>query len=86
MRADGLRRRVEPGVWPDGFASGGRNRRALLVLSSLRGIKPKQLLELAQRERTAVACLAAIRAGDGGSDDDQEFARQADPTDRKSVV
>ena len=79
MRADGAPLRVEPGAWPHGFAAGPENRRALLVLASLRGIKPKQLLLLALRERTAARCLAAIRRGDAGSDGDQEFAREADP-------
>lgn len=65
-------------VWPAGFASGPRNRRALLILSALRGLTPRKLLELARREGTAEACLSRVIAGRAGSDADTEFARKAD--------
>lgn len=64
--------------WPAGFASGPRNRRALLVLTALRGFSPRKLLELARREGSADACLTRVAAGRAGSDADTEFARGAD--------
>jgi DNA processing protein len=51
----------------------------LLVLMSLRGLAPRALLELAEREGTAEACLAAVRRGDAGSAADRAFARTLDP-------
>jgi len=65
-------------TWPAGFASGPRNRRALLVLSTLRGLSPRKLLELARREGTAEACLSRVIAGRAGSDADTDFAKGAD--------
>lgn len=65
-------------VWPAGFAAGPRNRRALLVLSALRGLSPRKLLELARREGSADACLTRVIAGRAGSDADTEFARGVD--------
>lgn len=46
---------------------------------ALRGISPIKLLEVADREKTAVATLEAIRGGRAGSDADREFARGVDP-------
>lgn len=68
-----------PPGFPAGFADGAGAREALLVLSSLRGIKPYQLHELAWAEGTAEAILAAIRAGRAGSEADQAWARTLDP-------
>ena len=65
-------------TWPAGFASGPRNRRALLILSGLRGLSPRKLLDLAGREGTAEACLSRVIAGRAGSDADTEFAKRAD--------
>lgn len=65
--------------WPPGYAAGEENRRALLVLASLRGIEANALLALAARERTAAASLAAIRARAAGSEADQHHARILDP-------
>lgn len=67
------------GPWPEGFARGRGNRRALLVLSALRGLTPRRLLELAGREGSAAACLAAVRAGRAGSAADRRFAGEVDP-------
>lgn len=66
----------QPQGWPSGFFSGARNRGALLVLSALRGLKPRQLLALAHRKGTAESCLGAIRSGRAGSAADQVFARE----------
>jgi DNA processing protein len=71
--------RDRPAGWPEGFADGRANRRASLVLSALRGITPLKLLELAHREGSAFACLAAICTGRAGSEGDREFAREMDP-------
>ena len=68
-----------PSKWPEGFSRGSRNRRALFVLMSLRGIEPRKLLQLATRERTASACLTAIRAGRAGSPADHLHAASIDP-------
>lgn len=65
-----------PRWWPEGFADGLANRRAMLVLSSLRGLTPRKLLLLTDRFGSASACLAAIRAGRAGSDGDQRYARE----------
>lgn len=65
--------------WPDGFARGRADRRALLVLACLRGLSPRKLHELAAREGTASACLAAVRGGRAGSRADSHHARALDP-------
>ncbi|HET7236160.1 MAG TPA: DNA-processing protein DprA [Actinomycetota bacterium] len=66
-------------AWPDGFAEADQDRRALLVLVSLRGITPRRLLELAVRSGTASAALAAIGRGEAGSEKDRAFASALDP-------
>jgi DNA processing protein len=68
-----------PDSWPPGFARGSENREALLVLSALRGLTPRRLLWLADRERTASACLEAVRRGHTGSVADRSFARTLQP-------
>jgi DNA processing protein len=65
-------------VWPDGFASSREDRRALLVLSALRGTTPRGMIELAIRTGSAAASLAEIREGRAGSPNDQAFARALD--------
>jgi DNA processing protein len=70
-----------PSRWPQGFVDGEADRTALLVLMALRGISPIKLLEVADRERTAVATLEAVRRGRAGSVADREFARGLDPDD-----
>lgn len=67
-----------PGRWPDGFVGGPDDRRALLVLTALQGLTPRKLFELARREGTASACLAAVRAGRAGSEGDRRFAAALD--------
>ena len=64
--------------WPEGFASGERNRSALLVLSALRGLTPRRLLEVARRERTAARTLTAITRGVAGSQNDRRVAAGLD--------
>ena len=81
MRDDG-----GPQRWPTGFADGPANRRALLVLMSLRGLTPRGLLGIAERERTAEACLATVRRGDAGSAADRAFAHALDPSEIEAAV
>lgn len=66
-------------VWPEGFAASARDVDALLVLSGLRSITPRRLIEVAVQRGTASATLAWIRAGKAGSGNDQYFARELDP-------
>lgn len=75
-----------PTRWHPGFADGRANRRALLVLTALRGITPRQLLEVADREGSASACLAAVKAGRAGSTADREIARELDPAAIEAAV
>jgi DNA processing protein len=66
-------------AWPAGFLRTERDRRAALVLSSLRGITPRKLLEVARARRSASATLAAIERGDAGTDNDRAVAAALDP-------
>src|SRR5207248_2822033 len=75
---DGDKRSDAPECYPIEFAASREDRRALLVLAALRALTPRRLLALADRERTASACLAAVRGGRAGSDADQRFARAMD--------
>lgn len=64
--------------WPDGFATDRTDRRALLVLSALHGITPRQLLALAIGHGTASRVLAEIQGGRAGGDGDRAFANELD--------
>ena len=66
-------------AWPPEFARTRPDRRALLVLASLQGIRPRRLLELAARLGTARACLAAVVEGREGTEADQRWAGTIDP-------
>lgn len=66
-------------AWPDGFGTGRDDRRALLVLSALRGITPRSLIAVARERGSASATLGWIRDGRAGSENDQVFARSLDP-------
>jgi DNA processing protein len=61
-------------VWPDGFGAGEEDRRALLVLSALRGITPRNLLQVALERGSAAGTLAWIARGQAGSERDRAFA------------
>jgi DNA processing protein len=61
-----------PRGWPDGFGRGA-DRDAVVQLSTLRGILPRDLHRLAWREGTAAACVAAIRAGRAGTPGDRSW-------------
>jgi DNA processing protein len=75
-----------PRGWPTGFAATERDRSALLVLASLRGITPRRLHALAWRTGSAAACLSAVRSGPVASAADRELARRVDPADVWSRV
>jgi DNA processing protein len=75
-----------PSKWPEGFSEGSRNREAMFVLMSLRGIEPRKLLELATREGTASACLAAVRDGRAGSPADRLHAGSIEPEAVEAAV
>jgi DNA processing protein len=75
--------------WPARFAATPEDRSALVVLLGLAALTPRRLLELAATRRTAAACLAAVRAGQAGSEGDRTAAAAADPdrvTERLSDV
>ena len=63
-------------TWPHEFISSPEDRRALLVLLSLPSLTARRLLEMADRLRTATACLSAIRDGREGSQGDGTRARK----------
>ena len=67
-----------PRGWPAGFGL-GVDRPGLVVLTTLRGIRPRHLHELAWREGSAARCVVAIRAGRAGTDGDREHLRRVDP-------
>jgi DNA processing protein len=68
-----------PTVYPAGFAVSPQDRRAVLVLSALASMTPRKLLELADREGSAAACLEAVLAGRAGSPGDREWAPKVRP-------
>ena len=69
-----------PTGWPEGFGETHEERRAIAVLSSLRGI-PRKLHRLCWSEGTATAALDAIRAGRAGSDADRAHASASSAED-----
>ena len=81
MPAEGRRR-----GWPPGFFEGEANRRASIVLSSLRGITPRRVHELGWREGSAAAARTVIAAGGVGSAADAAFARELDAVQVRGAV
>lgn len=73
-RDDGAEIQARP-TWPDAFVTTNEDLRAVLVLSGLRGITPRKLIDVADECGSAAATLAAIRQGSTGSENDREFAR-----------
>jgi len=91
MRFDALSGTAAPGVcrahaWPDGFGRTRAERSALLVLASLAGILPRDLVRVARREGSAVACLDAVRSGDLGSETDRLVAAEIDRRDVEAAL
>jgi len=68
-----------PRGWPPGFGAGHGERRALLTLSELRGLRPLKLHAMAWQRGTAAGCLDAVRAGELGSAGDREWLPSVDP-------
>jgi DNA processing protein len=68
-----------PTGWPPGFGVDPEERRAVLLLSTLRGITPRTLHRLCWQEEHASSALSAIRAGRAGSDGDREHLADVDP-------
>jgi DNA processing protein len=77
---------VAADAWPPEFASTAEDRRAVLVLSSLLGMTPRKLIEIARKSRTASATLAWIREGRAGSDNDVAFANELDAREIERAV
>jgi len=65
--------------WPRGFADGPANRDALLLLTGMRGLTPRAVVELADRFGTAQRCLSAVVSRHRGSDADRQYAAETDP-------
>ena len=64
-----------PNAWPRAFLRTRADRDAALVLTALRGITPRRMLEGARRARTAGALLRRIVDGETGSANDAVVAR-----------
>ena len=73
-------------VWPDGFDATKEDRRALFVLSGLRGITPGRLIALAAERGSAAATLERIARGEAGSEKDGAFARSLRPEDIEAAA
>jgi len=69
---------VRPGEWPPGFGRGPAERDALLVLSHLGSVPPRDLHALAWRCRSARGCVAAVAAGQIGSPADRAMSAALD--------
>jgi DNA processing protein len=65
--------------WPPGFVLEAEDRRALVRLTALRGITPRNLHRLAWDVGSARACVAAVRSGRAGSDADRSRIDAVDP-------
>lgn len=72
--------------WPPGFGSGPDERRAILTLSELRGLRPLSLHTAAWRTGSAEGCVAAVRAGDLGSARDRQWLERLDPSVTEAAV
>lgn len=69
-----------PRGWPPGFGADRKERRALLTLSELRGLRPLRVHAAAWRTGSAEGCVDAVRAGVLGSPRDREWLRRVDPS------
>ncbi|MEA2550930.1 MAG: processing protein [Actinomycetota bacterium] len=83
MRGDAAEGRenqdVAPPGYPSGFGEGPAERDALMILSTLRGISPRQLHGLAWEVGCARACVGKIGSGRAGSAADRDWIGAADP-------
>jgi DNA processing protein len=67
-----------PTGWPRAFGVDPQERRAVLLLSTLRGITPRTIHRLCWHEERASLALSAIRAGRAGSDGDRQHLADVD--------
>ena len=67
-----------PTGWPPGFGAEPDERRAVLLLSTLRGITPRTLHRLSWQQERASSAISAIRAGRAGSDGDRRHLADVD--------
>jgi DNA processing protein len=65
--------------WPEDFAVATDDRDAALVLSALRGLTPRRLLEVASVHGRASRVLAEVREGRVGGRADRALANELDP-------
>jgi DNA processing protein len=75
-----------PKGWPPGFGSGPEERRAILTLSELRGLRPLAVQAVAWRTGSAQRCVRAVRAGDLGSTRDRAWIEGVDPSATEAAV
>jgi DNA processing protein len=68
-----------PRGWPPGFGRGEDERRALLTLAELRGLRPLLVHATAWTSGSARGCVDAVRAGRLGSAGDRTSLPQVDP-------
>lgn len=81
-----MRDEPPPRGWPAGFGSGPDERRAILTLSELRGLRPLAVHATAWSAGSAVGCVAAVRAGRLGSARDREWLERVDPAATEAAV
>lgn len=68
-----------PRGWPPGFGAGGGERRAILTLSELRGLRPLAVHAQAWESGSGRGCIESVRRGRLGSDGDREWLPRIDP-------
>ena len=68
-----------PRGWPPGLGQGEGERRAILTLSELRGLRPLSLHAEAWETGSAAGCVESVRRGRLGSDGDRGWLRSIEP-------
>lgn len=68
-----------PRGWPPGFGVGPDERRAILTLAELRGVRPRAVHAEAWKTGSAGGCLGSVRRGRLGSDRDRRWLPRIDP-------
>jgi DNA processing protein len=69
-----------PRGWPLGFGEGSDERRAILTLSELRGLRPLAVHAEAWETGSARGCVESVRRGRLGSKGDREWLPRIDPS------
>jgi DNA processing protein len=75
-----------PNGWPAGFGAEDAERRAILTLSGLQGLKPLDVHRVAWETGSAASCVEAVRAGRLGSAGDREWLDRLDPAATAAAV